>query len=55
MTTKQDVYKALIKKHRPLGGPGTGMGWVKKLPEAVQKKIAAAKKAADASVDSKVF
>lgn len=54
MTTKQDVYKALIKKHRPLGGPGTGMGWVKKLPEAVQKKIAAAKKAADASVDSKV-
>jgi hypothetical protein len=54
MTKAQDDHKALIKKHRPLGGSGTGMGWIKKLPESVQKKIAAAKKAADASVDSEV-
>jgi hypothetical protein len=54
MTKAQDDYKALIIKHRPKGGSGTGMGWVKKLSESVQKKIAAAKEAADASVDATI-
>ena len=54
MTIAQDDYKALIKKHRPKGGSGTGMGWVKKLSEALQKKIRASKTAADASVDTTI-
>jgi len=54
MTKAQDDYKALISKHRPKGGRGTGMGWVKNLSETVQKKIAAAKEAADASVDATI-
>ena len=54
MTAAQDAYKTLIAKYRPKGGSGTGMSWLKKLSETVQKKIAASKKAADASVDSKV-